>query len=86
MSCLHIKTELLCGTNIDDACRESVRVANLTGCCVDFEFNGVECTARPGDSDRLLVDNYHHQIQSESAYKIAYANPMPKRQKRKPQS
>ena len=70
---LHIKTELLAGTDISDASAEAVRLAGLTGCCVDFEFNEVSCTARPGDDPELLVTNYRLQMNSKNEYKIAYA-------------
>ena len=38
----HLKIEFLAGTDIDSACCEAVRIANMLRVTIDFDFNGVK--------------------------------------------
>ena len=44
----HLKLEFLAGEDINHACREAIRIANLLRVTVDFDFNGVKVMAKPG--------------------------------------
>jgi sugar/nucleoside kinase (ribokinase family) len=48
--------EAFAGTHIASACEQATRVATLLGVVVRFDFNGVQCYARPNSDPRTLQE------------------------------
>lgn len=48
--------EAFAGTHIDRACKQATNVASLLDVVVRFDFNGVQCYARPGSDWRTLKE------------------------------
>lgn len=48
------KIEVSAGSHISGACKEAAQLARKTGVPVCFEFNGIEVTARPGNTPANL--------------------------------
>lgn len=71
----HLKIEFLAGQDIDGACREAIRIANVLGVTVDFSFNGVEVMAKPGVCPKELAELWAAEIGSKKQFKIACAHP-----------
>ncbi len=71
MSCLWLTIEVSPATDILDACNEAIRLANLLGIGIWFDFNGVKCLARPGDDAQRLSSDWDRELKSKYAHKIA---------------
>lgn len=71
----HLKLEFMAGEDIDNACREAIRIANLLRVTVDFDFNGVMVMAKPGASPLELADDWKRELQTTNQIKIACAHP-----------
>ena len=78
MSSAHLKIEFLAGTDINDACYEAARLANMLGLTVDFNFNGVTVMAKQGIDPQELVELWAVELRSEHQIKIACAHPRQK--------
>lgn len=50
------KVEAFAGTHIARACEQATNVATLLGVVVRFDFNGVQCYARPDSDWRTLQE------------------------------
>jgi hypothetical protein len=53
-----LKIEFLAGTDIFDAAEEAVTLSEKLNIGVTFNFNGVDCTMWPGDSPKILKEQY----------------------------
>lgn len=71
----HLKLEFLAGEDINHACREAIRIANLLRVTVDFDFNGVKVMAKPGACPQELADEWSSVLKSSQQIKIACAHP-----------
>ncbi|MDE1997980.1 MAG: hypothetical protein KGI52_03520 [Burkholderiales bacterium] len=71
----HLKIEFLAGEDIDNACREAVRLANILRVTVDFDFNGVKVMAKPDVDPKELAELWSVEMKSKRQYKIACAHP-----------
>ena len=47
------------GGHVYTECEEVVRVANLTGQKVNFCFNGIDMSAKPGDTAKAIASKWH---------------------------
>lgn len=54
-----IKIEIHYVETIKEAFTEAIRLSNMLQCYVDFEFNGVTCTAEPEMSLFNAIDEYY---------------------------
>ena len=75
MSNAHLKLEFLAGTDIDSACYEAARLANMLGLTVDFDFNGVKVMAKQGIDPLELAELWAVEMGSNRQIKIACAHP-----------
>lgn len=66
-----IKVEILAGTSIEDAFKETISLSKKLECYVDFDFNGVQCTSRPNGSVSNGTSNYHDAISGKKLFKHA---------------
>lgn len=80
MSCFYLEVEPTPGSDIHDAAAEAIRLAGHLGVTVTFNFNGVECGARPSDNPDWLVAGYHRALSAETPHKFAFANAAPPKQ------
>ena len=71
----HLKLEFLAGTDIDSACLEAARIANLLRVTVDFDFNGVKVMAKPDVCPKELAEVWAVEMGSKRQIKIACAHP-----------
>ena len=69
-----IEIEMTCGTTIEDAFSEAIRIASILGVWCKFNFNGVECMACSSSNVYKGVDNYRKELNSDNKCKIAFAN------------
>jgi hypothetical protein len=58
MATLSIEVEPFGGVSIENACRDAIAIADKLGAVVMFNFNGVRCMARPGDSEQSLAEDW----------------------------
>ena len=65
MSNLSIEVEPFAGVSIEDACHDAMVVADILGIVVMFNFNGVRCMARPGDSVESLEEDWNRIMQKK---------------------
>lgn len=71
----HLKLEFAAGEDIDNACCEAIRIANLLRVTVDFDFNGVKVMAKPGACPQELSDEWSSVLKSGHQIKIACTHP-----------
>jgi hypothetical protein len=75
MSSIWLTVEFSPGSDIADACRDAVALANKTGVAIHGKFNGVLLMAAPGDRADDLCKSWHQQMDDKrSTYKIATAH------------
>jgi hypothetical protein len=74
VSTFQLTLEAFAGTDIDSACSEAVRLADLLQVVVVFPFNGVTCMARPGDHPDELASVWADELKSSHTYKLACAS------------
>jgi len=68
MSALPIlKVEFHIGDDIEQACGEARRIAETLRVYVEFNFNGVKCTACPGVSTEAMVFKYHEAMTAKAS-------------------
>ena len=70
-TCLSIKVEVDPGSDIKQAAKDAMNLANKLNVTIDFLFNGVTCLAIPGGDDKNIPINYFKAIGSKSPYKFA---------------
>lgn len=68
---LSITVDVSAGTDIDNACKEAVALANHLRLSVWFKFNDVTCIARVGDDPEAIVKSWHKELTSKHQHKIA---------------
>lgn len=68
-----IDLEFLPGDDIDSACSEACRIAQLLGCRTSFTFNGVHVYARPDTDPAALVQAWETALHSKSQFRMAHA-------------
>ena len=68
-----IKVEFIAGDTIEDAFEESIRLAKLLNCWIEFNFNGVTCTSNRSGEIMRGVASYHKEIQSDKCSKVAFS-------------
>lgn len=56
-----ITLEISAGCSIERAAEDAIRVANMLGIDVDFDFNGVRCFASPQGNASLLAERQQEQ-------------------------
>lgn len=66
-----LSVEINAGSDITDAFQDAIELSNKLNVTVKFNFNGVDCYAKPRTSIRVGVENYHAVGKSVSKYKIA---------------
>ena len=71
----HLKIEFLAGTDIDSACCEAVRIANMLRVTIDFDFNGIEVMAIPDVCPKELAELWAVAMGAKTQIKIACAHP-----------
>ena len=59
------------GTSIHQACKEAVELANKLGCRVEFVFNDIKTSARPGIDHEALSKKWWDEMQSKKPFKYA---------------
>lgn len=53
---VYLKASVSPGTSIFSAAEEAIRIANILGMAIEFDFNEEMCFARPGgDVDELVL-------------------------------
>lgn len=70
-----LNIEFLAGEDIQDACLEAVRLANLLRVIASFDFNGVKVMAKPGVCPKDLAERWSEELRSKHQIKIACAHP-----------
>jgi len=73
MSHLHLDLATSPGCRITICCEEAVRTATHLQLNVRFEFNGVTCIARPGDTAAGLERAWRKALDSDGSIKVAVA-------------
>jgi hypothetical protein len=73
--CFHLELTAFAGTDIDQACDEAIRIADLLGITILFGFNGVECMATPGCDPAGLAASWHRVMSQPGLGKFASAPP-----------
>lgn len=71
MSNLWITVEASPGSDIDETCKQAVKLASKLGATVWFTFNGVKCGARPQDDPESLADAWMLEMNSKNTHKVA---------------
>jgi hypothetical protein len=62
-----IKGSFGLGTDIENAFKESVRVATILDCCIEFDFKGISCMAKPGDDPNECIDDYIYEFNTKNS-------------------
>lgn len=73
-NCIELEVKMFAGTSIENACKQSVELANKLDVCITFKFNGVLCMANSTTNADKLVEAWNEQMDSKSQYKIAVAH------------
>lgn len=73
-SCIDLTIKISPGTDIARAYKAALSLAKELGITVWFNFNGVECLARPTDSGKGFVKDYMTALKSDKQFKIASAH------------
>lgn len=68
-----LKIEPCAGTSIEDCSRDAQRLADQLGVCVEFDFNGVSCNARPGGQHHQLAVSAMNVMGTNSKHRIAFS-------------
>ena len=70
-SSLHLKVNILGGTDISDACTDAVILSRHLNLTIDFNFNDVHVMVFPYSTPSKIVESYYEQLKSDDDYKIA---------------
>jgi len=65
---LTIKAEVMAGENIRDAFEAAITLSKKLDCFVDFDFNGVHCTASASGSPEIGEENYHLALRTKTNF------------------
>lgn len=68
MSCLILNVDLPAGATIQDACKDAIALATITGVKVRFEFNDKILFVLPNNNVDLLVMAYKESIVNKSVF------------------
>ena len=68
---LWINVEATPGSDIGEACKDAIGLADKLGHTVCFDFNGVHVMAHPNTDPVALEQAWHREIKRETPYKIA---------------
>jgi hypothetical protein len=71
LSPIWLTVEISPGSDIKDACRAALLLANQLNVIIWFQFNEVKMLMRPGDNYKNAIKSYHKELQSNRTYKIA---------------
>lgn len=61
------------GVHINRACEQATNVATVLGIVVHFDFNGIECYARPGSDWTTLVRRWEELMEQKERSQFAMA-------------
>lgn len=67
-----IKIETNMSTDIKEAFTEAIRLANLLGVIIEFEFNGVLCSANKFGNADIGAKNYREAFRNKSYTAFSY--------------
>lgn len=70
---LTIKAEAIAGSSIQNTFEEATLIAKKLDCYVDFDFNGVHCTAHPGGDSKVGAERYFEAVKQDEKL-FRYAN------------
>jgi len=73
-SCINLTIKISPGTDIARAYKATLSLAKKLGITIWFNFNGVNCLARPTDSGKGFVKSYMTELKSDKQFKIASAH------------
>ena len=71
MTAIILRVELLAGSDIEDACKEIIALADRIQVIAIAKFNGVELMAVPGDDAQIMVQEWHKLMDKEGPHRIA---------------
>lgn len=71
MTAIILRVELLAGSDIEDACKEIIALADRIQIIVMAKFNGVELLASPGYDAQIMVQERHKLMDKEGPHRIA---------------
>ena len=58
----YLETEATPGCSLEVACEGAARIAAQAEICVVFDFNGIQLTAKPGDTKATLEACYKAEV------------------------
>ncbi len=70
---LTIKVEAIAGASIQNTFEEATLIAKKLDCYVDFNFNGVKCSAHPGGDSKVGAERYFEALKVKDEI-ARYAN------------
>lgn len=73
-SCIDLTIKISPGTDLARAYKAALSLAKELGITIWFNFNGVECLARPTDNGKGFVKAYMTALKSDKQFKIASAH------------
>lgn len=68
---LTIKAEAIAGASIENTFDDAAKLANKTGCYVEFNFNDILCCAHPNGNSLIGVENYNREVRKKDGFKYA---------------
>lgn len=68
-----MKIEFMPGSTIKAAFEEAIRLATLLNVWIEFNFNGVTCSAKSSSNAELGVDNYRKALSGDNKFKHAFS-------------
>lgn len=71
MGIFTIKVEPMIGSSLMELCVEGARLANLTGCTIRWEMNGVDTNATPECDPEKLMEAWRFAHKTQGKHKIA---------------
>lgn len=72
---IFLNVEISAGTDINEAARDAIELADRVGVTVMFGFNGVRCMACPGDNAARLAQAWNKAF--DNGHMIARGRPEP---------
>ena len=75
MSPIYLEVDVYPGEPIEHVATKTLHLANRLNLNVHFDFNGVFCIARPGDSEDTIIKQYKNPRVRHIPYKIKQGNP-----------
>jgi hypothetical protein len=68
---LTIKADVTAGSDIEQAFKDAIKLADTLNCFVEFDFNGILCSANPGGNAAKGSAHYFEQLNSKDSFKFA---------------